>query len=77
LAGLIWWTVANLGAMLDRKAWGLWSEYLRFLLLPLALYQVLGLQTALWAIVGFSVLSLFGLLFFHKALSQKPNTIPT
>jgi alkylglycerol monooxygenase len=71
LASIIFWAVGNLGAMLDRQSWGLWSEYLRLLAVPAMIYFIFGWHWAIWVVIAFAALSLLGLGYFHKELVKK------
>jgi sterol desaturase/sphingolipid hydroxylase (fatty acid hydroxylase superfamily) len=57
LAVMILWTAANIGALLDRRSWAIWSELLRFVGIPLSIYLIWGLNPVLWGVLGFMGLS--------------------
>ena len=63
LAALILWSVGNLGALADRKIYGLYSEFLRLLTAPLIIYIVFEQNIFTFPTLVFSVMSLIYLSF--------------
>lgn len=79
LSVIIFWAAGNLGAILDRRAWGLWLEYLRLLALPFLYMAAFGMFSfsfgavslpLIWLLVGLSVVSLLWVLLFHRKLKE-------